>query len=144
MVPQGELSCHIFQCDEQKCIEQDITENNNMYKQDVSPSQWNAPPYNTEDWDEELQINKSPFICGDTILSCSKFWRWYIDLKSNLGSNLCALESLPYVEMESQLPCLIPCLDVRNLEWVEDQLSSGLLSALTVLCFTWTVLPNIV
>ncbi|XP_073469738.1 gametocyte-specific factor 1-like [Aquarana catesbeiana] len=97
MVPRGELSYHISRCDDQSCIEQDIADEKSLYKRDVNPSQWSAPPC-TEDWDKELQSNKSPFMWGTPSYPVpSPQGGALMDPKSSLDSNLRAPKSLPYV-----------------------------------------------
>ncbi|KAM5180197.1 gametocyte-specific factor 1-like isoform 1-T2 [Mantella aurantiaca] len=97
MVPRGELSYHISRCDDQSCIEQDISYELSMYKRDVSPSRWNAPPC-TEDWDEEVQSNKSVFMWGTPSYPVpSAQGNTLMDPKNCLASNLRAPKSLPYV-----------------------------------------------
>ncbi|XP_063808271.1 gametocyte-specific factor 1-like [Pseudophryne corroboree] len=97
MVPRGELSFHISRCDDKGCIEQDIVDEKSMYKRDVSPSRWNSPPCN-EDWDEDLQSERSTFVWGipSYPVPSSKFGT-LMDPKNSLGSNLRAPKSLPYV-----------------------------------------------
>lgn len=95
MVPRGELSFHISRCDDKGCIEQDIVDEKSVYKRDVSPSRWNAPPCN-EDWEKDLQSDKATFVWGTPSFQgpCTST---LMDPKNSLGSNLRAPKSLPYV-----------------------------------------------
>ncbi|XP_075708003.1 gametocyte-specific factor 1-like isoform X2 [Rhinoderma darwinii] len=95
MVPRGELSFHISRCDNKSCIEQDIVDEKNMYKRDVSPSRWKAPPCN-EDWDNDMQGERAKFVWG-TPSYPGPCTGTLMDPKNSLGSNLRAPKSLPYV-----------------------------------------------
>ncbi|XP_075055342.1 gametocyte-specific factor 1-like [Mixophyes fleayi] len=95
MVPRGELSFHISRCDDKGCIEQDIVDEKSMYKRDVSPSQWHSPPCN-EDWDEDLQSERSTFVWGVPSYPVPSSGT-LMDPKNSLASNLRAPKSLPYV-----------------------------------------------
>ncbi|XP_069826348.1 gametocyte-specific factor 1-like [Dendropsophus ebraccatus] len=95
MVPRGELSFHISRCDDKRGIEQDIVEEKSVYKRDVSPSRWNAPPSN-ENWDNDVQDDRSTFVWGTPSYQGPSTGT-LMDPKNSLGSNLRAPKSLPYV-----------------------------------------------
>ncbi|XP_068123384.1 gametocyte-specific factor 1-like isoform X2 [Hyperolius riggenbachi] len=96
MVPRGELSFHISRCDDKKCIEQDIADEKSMYRRDVSPTRWNSPPCN-EDWDKDLQSDKTPFMWGIPYCpSSSSSAGTLMDPKTSLNPDMRAPKSLPY------------------------------------------------
>ncbi|XP_072254419.1 gametocyte-specific factor 1 [Pyxicephalus adspersus] len=63
LIPRGELSFHISRCDDKSCIEKDIADEQSAYCPEVKPSNWTAPPC-SENWDEEADDSRSPFIWG--------------------------------------------------------------------------------
>ncbi|KAM8977570.1 gametocyte-specific factor 1 [Pelodytes ibericus] len=95
MVPRAELSHHISSCEDKSCIEQDIVGEKSIYKKDMTPSLWHSPPCN-EDWDQDLQNDKSTFMWGTPSYPVPSSGT-LMDPKTTLGSNLRAPKSLPYV-----------------------------------------------
>uniref|UniRef100_A0A8C5M811 CHHC U11-48K-type domain-containing protein n=1 Tax=Leptobrachium leishanense TaxID=445787 RepID=A0A8C5M811_9ANUR len=64
MVPRAELTHHISSCVDRSCIEQDVADENSVYKREVKLDKGNYPPC-SEDWDEDLQNNNvSVFMWG--------------------------------------------------------------------------------
>ncbi|KAM4702059.1 gametocyte-specific factor 1-like [Discoglossus pictus] len=95
MVPRAEICHHISNCDDKRCIEQDIVEEKNIYKRDATPSVWFSPPCD-EDWDKDLQKDASTFMWGIPSYPVPSSGT-LMDPKTSLGSNLRAPKSLPYV-----------------------------------------------